>query len=353
MQKKGVAMPWNIGFLGAGPGVAALHLPTLGYLDGAFRVVHLADAGSGRARLLAESTGARWSQGEAQLLADPAVDVVAICSPPAEHPRQILQAVAAGKGAIFCEKPLALTHADADEVVAVCRAAGTLLLVGTNHLFDSAWGRAKHHLVALEGRVQAVSVTLCLPPNGRYHELVAEGGPFLPLRRGRPDLSDPQVAQGVLHQLLTGLAVHDVPALRDLAPVIDGVIYARLVPPIGYAVGYRAGDVLVQLAMTMVPQGADALWKMVVETSQDRLEVDFPPAFVHAGSAAARVRSTGGRWTEYRREAEDGYTAEWRVLAELLDGGMPVEYDELLADAHYAVDLADAAAVKLGEGYNA
>jgi predicted dehydrogenase len=343
-------MPWNIGFLGAGPGVAALHLPTLGYLDGVFRVAHLADAGSGRARPLAEGIGARWSAGDAQVLADPDVDIVAVCSPPAEHPRQILQAIQAGKKAIFCEKPLALTRADAEEVIDACRFAGTLLLVGTNHLFDPAWGRAKHWLVALEGRVRAVSVTLSLPPNDRYHELVAEGGPFLPSRSGRPDLSEPDVARRVLHQLLTGLAVHDIPALRDLVPGVYSIEYARLLPPIGYAVGYRAGDVLVQLVMTMVPAGPDALWKMVVATSQDRLEVDFPPAFVHAGSAAARVRSGGGRWTEYRRDAEDGYVAEWRVLAELLDGGMPVEYDELLADALYAIDLADAAAAKLGEG---
>lgn len=343
-------MPWNVGFIGTGPGVAALHLPTLGQLEPMYRVVHVSDAGSGRARALAERMGARWSEGEAQLLSDPDVDVVAVCSPPAEHARQILQAVAAGKKAIFCEKPLALTRADAEDVIEACRVSGTRLLVGTNHLFDPAWGRAKHHLVALGGRVQAVSVTISLPPNDRYHELAAEGGPFLPARRGRPDLSDTDVARRVLHQLLTGLAVHDTPALRDLAPVIDGVEYARLLPPLGYAVGYRAGEVLVQLVMTMVPSGPDALWKMVVATSQDLLEVEFPPAFVHAGSAATRVRSSGGNWTEYRREAEDGYTAEWRVFAELLEGGMPVEYDELLADALYSIDLADAAAARLEEG---
>jgi predicted dehydrogenase len=114
-----------VGFLGAGPGVAALHLPTLGRLDEFFCPVHISDAGSGRARPLADPLGARWSQGEAELLADPAVDIVAVCSPPAEHPRQILLAVAAGKKAIFCEKPLALTRADADEVIAACRTAGT------------------------------------------------------------------------------------------------------------------------------------------------------------------------------------------------------------------------------------
>jgi predicted dehydrogenase len=342
-------MPWNVGILGAGPGVTALHLPVLGRLTELFTVAHVADAGSGRAKALAGRLGARWSEGEAELLGDPDVDVVAVCSPPPEHARQILAAVAAGKRAIFCEKPLATSREEAENVIAACRDAGTVLLVGTNHLFDAAWGRAKHHLVALEGRVQAISVTLALPPNDRYHGLVAEGGPFQAVRRGRPDLGNPAVAADVLRQLLTGLAIHDLPGVRDIAPGIDEVVYARIAPPIGYVVGYRTGSVLVQLALTMLPQGPDALWRMSIATSHDRIEVNFPPAFVHAGSAATRVRSVDGQWTEYRRDSEDGYVAEWRLLASLLEGSAPVEYDELLADAHFAVDLADAAAAKLLE----
>ncbi|GAB5078469.1 hypothetical protein ARTHROSP310_16100 [Arthrobacter sp. AD-310] len=343
-------MPWKVGILGAGPGVAALHLPVLGRLADLYDVVHVADAGSGRARDPARRLGARWSAGEGELLADPQVEVVAVCSPPAEHARQILAAVAAGKRAIFCEKPLATTRADADAVIAACSSAGTILLVGTNHLFDAAWGRAKHHLAALEGRVRAISVTLALPPNERYHRLVSDGGPFQARRGGRPDLDDPSVAADVLRQLLTGLAVHDLPAVRDVAPGIDEVAYARVVPPIGYLVGYRAGGVLVQLALIMLPEGPDALWRMSIATSHDRVEVNFPPAFVHAGSAATRVRSVDGQWTEYRRDPEDGYVAEWRLFGSLLEGAAPVEYDELLADARYAIDLADAAAAKVIEG---
>ena len=118
-----------------------------------------------------------------------------ICSPPAEHASQILASVAAGKRAILCEKPLATTVADAEAVIDACRAAGTALLVGTNHLYDPAWGRAKHHLLAGGHKVRAISVTLALPPNGRYHDVVTElpvpaaapgrGGPTSRCRRSR------------------------------------------------------------------------------------------------------------------------------------------------------------------------
>src|SRR5687767_337849 len=116
-QSEEATMPWNVGILGAGPGVAALHLPVLGRLGDLYKVVHIADAGSGRAQVLAERRGAGWSEGEADLLADPAVEVVAVCSPPGEHARQILGAVAAGKRAIFCEKPLATSRQEAEDVI--------------------------------------------------------------------------------------------------------------------------------------------------------------------------------------------------------------------------------------------
>lgn len=331
-------MVHGVGIIGAGPGVRSLHLPTLARLADRFAVVHVADSGSGAAVELAAQVGARASSGIDALLADPAVDVVAVCSPPALHAEHVLAAVAAGARAVLCEKPIALTEDDAERVIAACRAAGTRLLVGTNHLFDPVWGRAKHHLA---GPVATVSITMALPPNGRYHELVSEPVATQPVHRA-PDWSNPQVAAAVLRQLVLGLAIHDLPGLRDLVPDVDEVLYARRLEPIGYEIGMLGGDTLVQLTAVMLPEGADALWRMSIATSLDRLDVEFPPAFVHAGSARARVRATDGRVTDYRQDPDDGYVAEWRALAALLEGGVAVEYDHLLDDALYAIGLADA-----------
>ena len=71
--------------------------------------------------------------------------------------------------------------------------------------------------------------------------------------------------------------------LRDLAPVIERVVFARAVAPLGYAVGYRASGIPVRLATVMLPDGADALWRLEITTDTDVLTVSFPPAFVHAG----------------------------------------------------------------------
>jgi predicted dehydrogenase len=56
------------------------------------------------------------------------VDVIDICTPTHLHFEMVLQAAAAGKH-IICEKPLARTVAQAQEMIRVCRAAGVKLFV--------------------------------------------------------------------------------------------------------------------------------------------------------------------------------------------------------------------------------
>ena len=333
----------GVGIIGAGPGVAALHLPTLARLGDRFRVVHISDAGSGRAAALAETNDAATSHGHESVLADPAVDVVVITSPPHLHAAQVLAAIQAGARGILCEKPLALTTDDADAVVDAAQKAGVALVVGTNHLFDPAWGTAKHH-VAQGGRVRTISVVAALPPNTRYHEVVTDPAPASPSRPA-PDLGDADVRAGIVRQLVLGLLVHDLPLIRDLAPGAPEVVSARLVAaPIGCAVGFRVGDVLVHMTAALLSEGAEALWRMAVTTTTDQFEIDFPPSFVHGGSARVRALGDGTRETVYAQQPEDGYVAEWRALAAALDGREPVDYDDLRADAHFAIAVADGAA---------
>ncbi|RZS65872.1 putative dehydrogenase [Agromyces ramosus] len=343
-------MPWGVGVIGAGPGVAALHLPTLSMISDLFRVVHVSDHGSGRAVELATRLGATASHDTAELLSDPAVDVVAVCSPPAEHARHIRECVAAGARAILCEKPLATTAHEATEVVDACRQAGIPILVATNHFFDEAWDRTKHHLLALESDVRSISATVALPPNGRFHAAVTELPTSGTPPRTAPDLTDPETAAAVVRQLVLGLAVHDLPAVRDLAPDFEGVDFAAAVPPLGYTIGFRSSGVRVLLTAVMLPDGPDPTWRLTVGTSTDRIDVEFPPAFVHAGSATVRVRHGDLRSTTYRRDTDDGYVREWRALAAMLDGTAVTEYHEVLDDAVFAIDLADAAAEAIRTG---
>lgn len=103
----------------------------------------------------------------AALMADPEIDAVYISTTNELHKPQALAAAAAGKH-VLCEKPLALTLADAQEMVAACAAAGVVL--GTNHhLRNSATHRAMRDLVASGevGEIQAARVfhAVHLPPH--------------------------------------------------------------------------------------------------------------------------------------------------------------------------------------------
>ena len=71
---------------------------------------------------------ARYPQWEA-LLADPKIDLVDICLPPALHLPVTLAALKAGKH-VICEKPIALETADAAKMVKAAERAGKLLMIG-------------------------------------------------------------------------------------------------------------------------------------------------------------------------------------------------------------------------------
>jgi len=64
-----------------------------------------------------------------QLLADPKVDLVDICLPPAFHADVAIKALAAGKH-VFCEKPIALTTGDAQRMLRAAAKSRRLLMIG-------------------------------------------------------------------------------------------------------------------------------------------------------------------------------------------------------------------------------
>jgi predicted dehydrogenase len=85
-------------------------------------------------REYAQAKGFKLSATLEEALADPNVQAVALATPHSLHCLQVMQAAAAGK-AVFCEKPLSLTRADAERAVAACKKAGVPLGVGQNKRF--------------------------------------------------------------------------------------------------------------------------------------------------------------------------------------------------------------------------
>ena len=85
-------------------------------------------------RAYAQARGFKLSATLDAALADTAVQAVVLATPHSLHADQVVQVAKAGK-AVFCEKPLALTRADAGRAVAACKKAQVPIGVGQNKRF--------------------------------------------------------------------------------------------------------------------------------------------------------------------------------------------------------------------------
>ncbi|MDP3405169.1 MAG: Gfo/Idh/MocA family oxidoreductase [Brevundimonas sp.] len=94
----------------------------------------------------ARAWGARWGVPERGLYTydtfdtirdNPDVDIVYVILPNGMHHEYTLRAAAAGKH-VVCEKPMANTAAEAESMIAACRAAGRKLMIGYRSHFEPA-----------------------------------------------------------------------------------------------------------------------------------------------------------------------------------------------------------------------
>jgi predicted dehydrogenase len=111
----------------------------------------LCDTPADRAAAMAAQFGFARSTGDWRALVnDPRVDVVSITTPNGLHHEMALAALAAGKH-VWCEMPMALTLAEAEEMAAAAERAGTVTLVGYNYIRNPAFRHAQK-LIA-DGRI--------------------------------------------------------------------------------------------------------------------------------------------------------------------------------------------------------
>jgi len=95
------------------------------------RFVHAVSKEPELAREIVARHGLRLSTDLADALADPEVQAVWLATPHSLHVQQVQAVTAAGRP-VWCEKPLALTRADAQRAVDACRVAGVPLGSGNN-----------------------------------------------------------------------------------------------------------------------------------------------------------------------------------------------------------------------------
>jgi myo-inositol 2-dehydrogenase / D-chiro-inositol 1-dehydrogenase len=138
--------PVNIGLIGAGR-IGTAHAETIARRVPGARLIAVADARLGAAQALAASLGARAESDPAALMTAGDVEAVVICASSEAHCELVVAAAEAGK-AVFCEKPMSLTLADADRAIAAARAADVPLQAGFNLRFAADFAAAHDVIVS-------------------------------------------------------------------------------------------------------------------------------------------------------------------------------------------------------------
>ncbi|MCO1659456.1 Gfo/Idh/MocA family oxidoreductase [Pseudonocardia humida] len=137
----------RVALIGAGR-MGSFHGETLARRVPGAALVAVVDPQPGAAERLAAALGAGSAGTDpAPVLADPGVDAVVIAAPARLHADLVVAAAAAGKH-VFCEKPMALTPAEAERATKAATGAGVLLQVGFNRRFAADWVAARELLDA-------------------------------------------------------------------------------------------------------------------------------------------------------------------------------------------------------------
>jgi predicted dehydrogenase len=126
----------RVGIIGCGGIANGKHLPSLSKLE-QVEIAAFCDIISERAIKSAEKYGtgnAKVYENYKELLKDPSIDVVHVCTPNVSHAEISIAAMEADKH-VMCEKPMAKTSEEAQAMVDAAKRTGKKLTIGYNNRF--------------------------------------------------------------------------------------------------------------------------------------------------------------------------------------------------------------------------
>ena len=292
----------RIGVVGAGLVAQVVHLPQLGALDGRFEVVGVAEPDElVRARVAARHGIGLACRDHRELIAHGALDALLVCSPDGTHAEIVLDGLAAGLH-VLVEKPLCLTAADADRIVAARDRSGLVVQVGYMKRFDPAY--------------EALQADLVDDPPELLHVTSLTYDPGLADEFGPPGAVD-RPADAFL-----GALVHDVNAVHGLigagGRAVDGFDH-------GAGVGGTVvlpGGVRWTLVWLRIDGLGDFGERIALYGREDVRELEFPAPYLHKAPTVYRRRARAGL-TKERRSWREGYVRQLEHFHDCVTAGAP------------------------------
>lgn len=220
----------NVGIIGAGR-IGQVHAKSITYHIPQAKIVAISDIYYEGAEKVAESLGIPNAYEDYhEILNNPEIDAVLICSSTDTHADIAVEAVEAGKH-IFCEKPVDLTVAKIKKVIAAVEKAGVKLQIGFNRRYDHNFAEIKR--LANDGKLgklQTIKITSRDPEPPSIDYVKVSGGIFL------------------------DMTVHDFDMARFIGGEVEEV-YANAAVTVDEAIG-EAGDVDTALIALKFKNGA-------------------------------------------------------------------------------------------------
>ncbi len=120
----------------------------------------------------------------ARLAENPDIDIVYVVTPNALHARHVIAAAEARKH-VICEKPMAVSVAECDAMLAACRAGNVKLSIGYRLQFEPHYEELKRHARELDWgaftRMGGGFSSVMTKPQWRAERALAGGGPLMDL----------------------------------------------------------------------------------------------------------------------------------------------------------------------------
>ena len=168
----------RVGIIGAGR-IGQVHAKSITYHIPQAEIVAISDLFPENAQKVADDLGIpKAVQDYHEILNDPTVDAVLICSSTDTHADIAVEAAKAGKH-IFCEKPVDLTVAKIKAVEAAVKEAGVKLQIGFNRRYDHNFAAIKDLANAGKiGQLQTIKITSRDPEPPPVSYVKVSGGIF-------------------------------------------------------------------------------------------------------------------------------------------------------------------------------
>lgn len=226
------------GVIGLGEVAQIIHLPILESMADRYHLTALCDISPNLLSVVGQRYGVEGLYTDASdMIEHEVLDAVFVLNSDEYHSDCVVAAAEKGRH-VFVEKPLCLTHAEADGIIRARDRAGVGVMVGYMRRFAPAFTQAVEEVKKL-GKINYVRVRDII---GQNHLIIEQSSvvrrfddvPEAALRE-RADRAERLVREAIgeapqdlcsAYRLLCGLSSHDISAMRELIGVPNGVLGA-------------------------------------------------------------------------------------------------------------------------------